>query len=284
MYANLTQLSRQLRRILKEILSEMASSSTCVATVVVPAYKEQPNLRPLVERLSAACTKAKLAVEIVVVDDNSQDGSRETVEALAAEGFPCRIIVRTRERGLSSAVMRGFDEAKGLVLVCMDGDLQHPPESVPSLIRAVQEGRHEFAIGTRYAGKELSVDRDWPMHRRLISWGARLLARPLSSLSDPMTGFFALSRTAWHRGRSSVSAQGFKICLESFIKCGCGPAAEIPILFGARVHGESKLDSKVIVSYLVHLVQLYRFKFGPLLLLLCLLVVLFFFFKLFGLL
>jgi dolichol-phosphate mannosyltransferase len=205
-------------------------------SVVVPTYKEKLNLRPLITRTFAALDKTRLKgkTELLVVDDNSRDGSQEEVEALAREGFPCRIIVRTAERGLSSAVIRGFEEAQGSeALLCMDADLQHPPEKVPELLLAVLDGKHEFVIGTRYAGAELSVDKacspacflvcllltlqDWPLHRRVISWGARLLARPLSPLSDPMTGFFALTRRTWTRGRKSVSPVGFKVMLRSFI-------------------------------------------------------------------
>lgn len=182
-------------------------------SVVVPTYKEKLNLRPLITRTFAALegTPLRGQVELLVVDDNSGDGSQQEVEALAREGFPCRIIVRTKERGLSSAVIRGFDEAVGReALLCMDADLQHPPEKVPEILQAVLDGKHEFAIGTRYAGAEVSVDKDWPLHRRVISAGARLLARPLSPLSDPMTGFFAITRRAWLRGRPQVSPVGFK--------------------------------------------------------------------------
>jgi len=248
-----------------------------LATVVVPTYKEKLNLRPLITRVFAAINAdpaLRGQVELIVVDDNSRDGSQEEVEALSKQ-YPCRIIVRTTERGLSSAVIRGFDDGKGKVLLCMDADLQHPPEKVPELLNAVLNGRAEFAIGTRYAAAELSVDKDWPLHRQIISWGARLLARPLSPLSDPMTGFFCISRAAWHRGRARVSSVGFKICMEAYIKCGIpsNRLAEVPILFGARVAGESKLTGKVMILYLQHLAQLYWFKMGPTLLLLLLLIV-----------
>ena len=153
-----------------------------VATVVVPTYKERPNLRPLITRVFAALSRFPALhnkVELIVVDDNSCDGSAEEVASLSREGLPCRVIVRTRERGLSSAVIRGFEEGRGKVLLCMDADLQHPPEKVPELLAALLDTGKEFAIGTRYAGAVLSVDEGWPLYRRVISWGARVLARPL---------------------------------------------------------------------------------------------------------
>lgn len=98
-------------------------------SVIVPAYKENNNLRPLVSRIFAALRRINSPVpadqtEIIIVDDNSRDGSVETVNALRQEGYNVRIIVRTSERGLSSAVVRGFQEATGDNMLCMDADLQ----------------------------------------------------------------------------------------------------------------------------------------------------------------
>jgi dolichol-phosphate mannosyltransferase len=146
----------------------------------------------------------------------------------------------------------------------MDADLQHPPEKVVELIEMIKS--KAFVIGTRYAA-ENSIDKDWPVYRRVISSGARLLARPLSPLSDPMTGFFGISRKAYAKG-GPFSPLGFKICLEMFVKVTCyflfkaqiKDHGEVPIVFGARTEGESKLSSKVIVNYLVHLAQLYVYS------------------------
>ncbi len=101
------------------------------------------------------------------------------------------------------------------------------------------------------------MDKDWPLHRRVISGGARMLARPLTPLSDPMSGFFGLPRTVYIAHKSKVNPIGYKIALELYVKCGCRAAAEVPINFGVRAHGESKLSSKVIVNYLQHLAALY---------------------------
>lgn len=162
-------------------------------SVIVPAYKEKLNIKPLTQRLFAALgNEATEQTELIFVDDNSQDGSVEEVEQLQKQGYNVRIIVRTTERGLSSAVLRGFKEAKGRYLICMDADLQHPPESVPSLFSSLRAD-HAFVIGTRYA-PGVGIDKDWPMYRRVISSTARLMARPLTIASDPMSGFFGLQK------------------------------------------------------------------------------------------
>mmetsp|Transcript_48069 Transcript_48069/g.113450 ORF Transcript_48069/g.113450 Transcript_48069/m.113450 type:complete len:270 (+) Transcript_48069:259-1068(+) len=252
------------------------------STIVVPAYKEQPNVRPLTERLFKALAEHGMdkTTELLYVDDNSKDGTVEKVEELAKEGYNVRIIVRTEERGLSSAVMKGFDEGKGTALVCMDGDLQHPPEKAPLLLKELHAGA-EFVLGTRY-GEGFAVDKDWPFYRVVISKGARLLARPLTPLSDPMSGFFGISRPALKRGRSSVSPVGFKIGLELYVKCGCTTNAEVQIFFAKREHGESKLTGKVMLYYLLHLAELYRYQFPLLIpvLVVLLAVILYFLFSL----
>lgn len=107
----------------------MSARQTIHYSVIVPAYRENGNLRPLVTRIFAALRRVDSPVpaeqtEIIIVDDNSRDGSQETVQALQHEGYNVRIIVRTAERGLSSAVVRGFQEAAGDNMLCMDADLQ----------------------------------------------------------------------------------------------------------------------------------------------------------------
>jgi dolichol-phosphate mannosyltransferase len=181
-------------------------------------------------------------------------------QILQGEGYPVRIVVRKNERGLSSAVLRGMREGAGSRLVCMDGDLQHPPEKVPQLLKALAS--NDFVIGTRY-GDGFDVDKSWPWYRVVISKGARLLARPLTPLSDPMSGFFGISRNALDRGlgQGQVSALGFKIGLELYVKCGCTKHAEVNIFFAKREHGESKLSGKVMLYYILHLVNLYSFRY-----------------------
>jgi dolichol-phosphate mannosyltransferase len=232
--------------------------TTIETTIVIPAYKERANFKPLIERINAHLSSSNyLKHEIIIVDDNSQDGTIEEIESLKHKHKNITLITRTTERGLSSAVIRGFREAKGSLLICMDADLQHPPENLIEMINELKKS--EFVIGTRYLNGALTVDKDWPLHRLIISKGARLLAYPLTSLTDPMTGYFGVRKPVFESGK--VSGVGFKIAMEIFVKCGVKTHGEVPIVFGVRTEGESKLTGKVITMYLKHLSELYLFKY-----------------------
>ena len=237
----------------------MASVSTArpSVSVIVPAYREALNLRQLTERAFAALDQAGLDAELVIVDDDSQDGSVEIVKELALR-FPVRIIVRTDRRGLSSAVLRGFEEAVGEVFVVMDADLQHPPEKIPELAECITSGRADFAVGSRYTDRG-SMDRGWPLLRRLNSRVATLLARPLTQVRDPMSGFFALHRDTWRRA-PRPDPIGYKIGLELIVKARCRRCLEVPITFADRAAGQSKLTFAEQLRYLRHLLRLYRFR------------------------
>lgn len=233
-------------------------------SVIVPAYKEKLNIKPLTIRLFAALgNEGSKNTELIFVDDNSQDGSVEEVEELKKQGYNVKIIVRTTERGLSSAVLKGFHDAQGEYLICMDADLQHPPESVPSLFDSLKT--HPFVIGTRYA-PGVGIDKDWPLYRRVISSTARMMARPLTTASDPMSGFFGLQKKYLSQAKEGdVNSKGFKIALELLAKLPLPsnePIGEIPFSFGVRTEGESKLSGKVVIQYLEQLKELYVFRFG----------------------
>jgi dolichol-phosphate mannosyltransferase len=225
-------------------------------SVVVPTFREASNLRPLTERLFAATRAAGLEAELIFADDDSGDGSVELVGELAGQ-YPVRIIVRTGPRGLAPAVLEGFEHARGQVLVVMDADLQHPPEKVPELVECITTGRADFAMGSRFAGGR--VDQDWSLFRRLNSKVATLLARPLTRIRDPMSGFFALHRDTW-RHAAKLDPVGYKIGLELLVKARCKRAVEVPITFATRHAGQSKLSFAEQLRYLRHLLRLYRFK------------------------
>ena len=244
----------------------MATTTIRQLSVVVPAYDEALNIRPLTERLFAATRAAKLETELIVADDESSgsEATREVVEALAKEGYSVRLHARRRSegRGLSSAVLLGFQQARYEAVLCMDADLQHEPEAVPAIAAPVLAGSADFTVGSRNVGGG-GLGFEWSLVRRVISAGATSLAWPLSRSSDPMSGFFCLRKATLARGADAgVNTMGFKIGLELMVRCRCSAVVDVPITFQERVAGESKLSMKQNVEYVRQLASLYAFKFG----------------------
>ncbi len=226
-------------------------------TVIVPTYKEVENLPYLIERVGKVRDQQGLDINMLIMDDDSRDGTAELIAARPEKWV--RLIVRTGARGLSPAVLEGLDLAEGDVLACMDADLSHPPESLPAMVQKLREGA-DFVVGSRYVSGGTTSD-DWGVLRWLNSRIATALARPLTSVRDPMAGFFLLARQTYQGGRD-FNPIGYKIGLELIVKCGCERVVEVPIHFEDRRYGESKLTFKQQLLYLQHLRRLYIFKYG----------------------
>jgi len=234
-------------------------------SIIVPTYNETENVKELTERLTKAMKDAGIEAEILVVDDESK-GSDETakiVQELADKNHPVRIHSRKRSegRGLSSAVLLGFQKAKHPTVLCMDADLQHEPESVPAVAGPVLRGEAEFSIGSRYTSGG-GFGFEWSLFRYILSRGATVLAWPVAPSTDPMSGFFCVTKEALARGEKSINPVGFKIALEVMVRCRCKPVKDVAITFQERKEGESKLDGKVMRHYIEQLIPLYWFKFG----------------------
>ncbi|MCJ7543029.1 MAG: glycosyltransferase family 2 protein [Phycisphaerae bacterium] len=228
-------------------------------SIIVPTYREAENLRPLVDRIRQVMPALGRSWEVIIVDDDSRDGSDQVIAELAAEGLPVRLITRVGVRGLSSAVIDGFGRAIGDTLVCMDADLSHPPEAIPALLDCLAGGA-DFAIGSRYV-PGASTDEGWGLFRWVNSKVATLLAWPFTKARDPMAGFFALPRAVFHRA-AALNPIGYKIALELIVKCGCKDIREVPIHFANRKFGQSKLSLKEQVNYLKHIKRLADYKYG----------------------
>lgn len=227
-------------------------------SVIVPTYREADNLPVLVPRIHQATTGAGIDAEIIIVDDNSADGTEAVCEILR-ERFPVRLIVRKEERGLSSAVIAGMRAASSEILLVMDADLSHPPEKIPELVDALQDPETGFVIGSRYVSGGSTAE-DWGFFQRLNSKVATWLARPFTSVKDPMAGFFALRKETFHAAEDILDPIGYKIGLELIIKCRCQKVVERPIAFAKRLKGQAKRTFREQLNYLLHLKRLLEYQ------------------------
>src|SRR5688500_18052732 len=209
-----------------------------VISIVVPTYNEAASLPILAERLGTALGGRDW--ELVVVDDGSPDGTADVAERLAPR-LPVRVVRRSGKSGLASAVIAGFKDARGDLLVVMDADLSHPPEAVPALVDAVVGGA-DLAVGSRYVRGGGTAD--WPLRRRVVSRVACILGNLLVPVRDATSGFFALKRSAIDGVR--LNAIGFKIGFEVIARGRFRKIVEVPYVFRDRQHGASKFGRREI--------------------------------------
>jgi dolichol-phosphate mannosyltransferase len=221
-------------------------------SVVVPTYNEAGSIPKLAERLHAAL--AGRDWELVIVDDGSPDGTADIAAALAPR-IPTNVVRRAGKAGLASAVIAGFAAAHGDILVVMDADLSHPPETVPALLEALEHGA-DLAVGSRYvAGGGVE---DWPVKRQVVSRVACLLGNVLVPVRDATSGFFALRRSAIDG--VTLNPIGFKIGFEVIARGRYRTVVEVPYTFRDRELGASKFGRREIGQYIVQLGQVARDK------------------------
>lgn len=215
-------------------------------TVIVPTYNERDSLPRLLDRLAGLA--AHHALQVVVVDDGSPDGTGELAERYAREGvFPLVVVHRDRKAGLASAAVDGVAAARGEIVSVIDADLSHPPEVLADLAAAVRNGV-DVAIASRYvAGGGIEA---WPLLRRAVSRGATWLARAVLGLRvrDPLSGFFAVRRELLLDRR--YSGIGYKLLVEILATHPDARVVEIPYRFVDRAHGTSKLSAAEVLAYL----------------------------------
>lgn len=230
---------------------------TTPVSIIVPTYRERENLPHLVERIAKLRERNGMELQLLIVDDDSRDGSEEWVREEAPDWV--EILVRTENRGLSPSVVDGLRAARHPVMVVMDADLSHPPEKIPDMILALQAGQ-QFVIGSRYVPGG-TTDDDWGFLRWLNSRVATVLARPFTNAKDPMAGFFALRKRDFESA-TYLNPIGYKIGLELIVKCHLENVGEVPIHFSDRVYGSSKLSLQEQLNYLIHLRRLYIYKYA----------------------
>jgi dolichol-phosphate mannosyltransferase len=218
-------------------------------SIVVPCYRERPNVRPMVERVAAALPG--IAWEIIFVDDNSPDGTAEAARSIARTDPRVRCIRRIGRRGLSSAVIEGALSSSADFVAVMDGDLQHDQTVLPIMLERLRAAAADIVIGSRHALGGSSDGLSSAMRHRISNAGIDIAQRFLPMrVTDPMSGFFMMPRASFEQIAPRLSGQGFKILLDLILSSpGKLRVLEIPCQFHRREAGESKLDALVMIQF-----------------------------------
>jgi len=240
---------------------EHTESSPEKLALVIPTLCEAENIGGLLRHVRSVLDPLNVPYEILVVDDDSPDGTGAAVSAIALEDPRVRLLVRKGERGLSGAVLHGWENTDAAILGVMDADLQHPPELLPQLLTAIRDGA-DIAIGSRYTpGGDLG---QWNPVRKLLSavavWATWPIQRPGVRARDPMTGFFLVRRECI--AGVAFQRSGFKLLLEVLVRGRIRSVAEVPFAFGLRYRGASKANFKVAWDYGLLLLRLYAVRLG----------------------
>jgi dolichol-phosphate mannosyltransferase len=225
--------------------------------LVIPTLNEEANIGRMLDRVHSSLEGRNLDYELLVVDDDSTDGTAAVVREYSRSDPRIRLLVRVGCRGLAGAVLYGWDQTDANLLGVIDADLQHPPALLPALITSVQEGQ-DIAIGSRYSAGNGTPG--WNPLRRAVSvlstWTTVPLQKASIRVRDPLSGFFVMRRAVITGVQ--LQPQGFKLLLEILVRGNIRSAAEIPYHFGQRYAGKSKANIRVGLDYLVLLGRLSR--------------------------
>ncbi len=234
-------------------LSFCDKTSLCddVITLILPTYNEKDNIENIVKSILE--TKAK--INIIIIDDDSPDGTGTAADKLAKSHASVSVIHRKGERGLGSAIKCGFRE-KSDVYGVMDADQSHDPSIIPSMIKEIENGT-DFVIGSRYVkGGGIA---NWPFYRKIVSRAATLIARPLTGVKDPLSGYFFVRKNVVESMK--INPESCKICLDILVRGSYRKVVEVPYVFKNRSSGQTKiLNSKEIFRYMKYVLYLYCYS------------------------
>jgi dolichol-phosphate mannosyltransferase len=227
-------------------------------SVIVPTYNESENIVELVDRIEKLIDFTSF--ELVIVDDNSPDGTDKIAEALNDKYGNIKICRRSGKHGLSSAVFYGFEKATTKILAVIDADLQHPPEILPKLYATLSEG-YDLVVASRYV--DGGGIEDWALNRMILSRGAITLAHlflpKTRRVKDATSGCFVVRREVMNGVKFDTI--GFKLLLEILARCKLNQVAEVPYRFKNRCNGNSNLNLKEIGNYAVLIFKIFRSSF-----------------------
>jgi dolichol-phosphate mannosyltransferase len=239
---------------------ELVRAGKVPLSIILPTYNESRNIARMLDSIAEMLPPYTTA-EILVVDDNSPDGTgyiaSQHAKNISNDKLHVEVICRPDKQGLSSAILAGVLSAAGDIVVVMDGDFSHPPQTIPYMLEELRDPKCDIVVASRYIKGGSVIG--WPFKRRLMSRGATKIAQMGLGIEvkDPMSGFFAFRRSIIEGVK--FDAIGFKMLLEILVKAKGARVKEVPYTFTNRVAGASKLDSSVVFDYFRAVWKLYRY-------------------------
>ncbi len=226
-------------------------------SIVIPTFNEKENVRPLIAGIASALSS--MSYEVLFVDDDSPDGTKEEIERVAKDRSNVRVASRKGKLGLGSAVLLGTSRALSELIIVMDADLQHPPEVLPSIGEKLMLGC-DLVVASR--NTQAGGTKGWSTFRKFVSWGAKELCYiilPASkSTSDPLSGYFGFRRSILKN--VEFRPRGYKILIEILVRASYSTVCEVPYIFVGRKSGKSKLSLREYINFLLLLLDLKRLK------------------------
>ncbi len=225
-------------------------------SLVLPTFNESQNISPMILEVSDVLDRSGIPYELIVIDDNSPDGTWRRAAELSASLPRLRVIRREHERGLATAVIRGWQASSGDVLGVIDADLQHPPEVIPMLWARIESGADLAVASRRVRGGGVS---NWSLRRRLISRTAEIMGRLILpevmwKLADPLSGYLLVRRDKV--ADVILRPRGYKILIEILCRGRIRKIAEVGYVFRERTDDQSKVSWRTYVDYMSHLAVL----------------------------
>ncbi len=224
-------------------------------SLIIPTYNERENILNMIKNLRQIFRENSMDAEIIIVDDNSPDGTGKICAELSKKQKNIVVVRRAGKLGLSSAVIDGFKKARGDVIAVMDADFSHPVAVILKMFSEIKKGA-DLVIGSRYV--KGGDTKNWPLKRKITSFGATMLALPFTRIKDPVSGLFMFRRSVIENVK--LSPTGYKIGLEVIVKGKYKKAVEVPYVFVNRKAGKTKLNIKEYFNYLRQITSLIAYK------------------------
>ena len=219
-------------------------------TVILPTYNERENIEDMVGKIASA------GLKILIVDDNSPDGTGELADKLVKKYKDVSVLHRKGKKGLGSAIVEGMAAANTDIVGVMDADMSHDPSILPEISERFREGA-DFVIGSRYV-KGGGIG-DWPFYRKITSLVATMMVRPIAGAKDPVSGYFFIRKSVIKGVK--LNPESCKICLDILVRGNYSKAVEVPYVFCDRRRGSTKiLNLGEVMRYVKYVAYLYFYK------------------------